>query len=202
MTHSPDLPIVTPRLRLRAFTCEDVDAVHAYRRLPEVARYLVDGPLSRETCVMAVQMRVHQTRLDEPEDRLVLAVERKADARMIGELVLILHDLTSGQGELGYVLGPDWQGRGYATEAAAALLAWAFEDFGFHRVHARCDAANIPSWRLMERLGMRREAHFRDHALIKGRWQEELVYAILAREWFAGRAGALTQRNDVPGQVA
>ena len=80
-------------------------------------------------------------------------------------------------------MSPDVQHQGLATEATAALLDLAFETFGFHRVFARCDTRNVPSYRLMERLGMRREAHFREHIMVKGAWASEYIYAMLAEDW-------------------
>jgi RimJ/RimL family protein N-acetyltransferase len=87
------------------------------------------------------------------------------------------------QGEIGFIFHPDHQGRGYATEAAAAVLAIAFGAYGLHRVFGRLEARNVASARVLEKLGMRREAHLRENEWIKGEWQSELVYAVLAREW-------------------
>jgi RimJ/RimL family protein N-acetyltransferase len=95
------------------------------------------------------------------------------------------------QAEVGWIFDPDYQGQGYATEAANAMLDLAFGPGDMHRVAARCDVRNEASWRLMERLGMRREAHFREHGLFKGRWDEEFIYALLASEWRALRAEKL-----------
>jgi RimJ/RimL family protein N-acetyltransferase len=86
-------------------------------------------------------------------------------------------------GELGFAFDPAEQGRGYATEAARAFLHVAFEDFGFHRVIGRAEARNAASARVLEKLGMRREAHLVENEWVKGEWQSELVYAILDREW-------------------
>jgi RimJ/RimL family protein N-acetyltransferase len=183
----PDYPIETERLRLRPFRRGDVDAVADYRSLPEVAKYLLDGPLSRETVTLAVQTRVAQTGFEAEGDKIFLAIERKDGTPMIGEVSLILRDLNGRQGEIGYILHPAQQRQGLATEAAAAMLALAFEGAGLHRVHARCAVANVASARLMERLGMRREAHFRQHGVVKGAWDEEFIYAILEDEWRAHR---------------
>lgn len=189
MHFEPTLPIETERLCLRAFTRGDVDAVFGYRSREDVARFLSDEPMSRQTCAEIVAMRTTQTRWAEEGDKIVLAVERLSDRAMIGEVSLILRSLSARQGELGYVFHPDAAGQGFATEAARALLALGFAAAGLHRIYARCDARNLLSWRLMERLGMRREAHFRDHALFKGQWDEELVYALLDHE-FAPRESA------------
>lgn len=188
MGFAPDLPIETERLRLRPFTRGDVDAMFAYRQRDDVARYLFDEPMSRETCAEAVQGRTMQTAWQEEGDKLILAVERKQDHAMIGEVLLILRNEVARQGELGYIFHPDYHGFGYATEAAFGLLALGFDGAGLHRIYARCDARNVSSYRLMERIGMRREAHFREHILVKGVWDEELIYAMLEDEWTARQA--------------
>ncbi|UYO00643.1 MAG: GNAT family N-acetyltransferase [Devosia sp.] len=183
-------PVMTERLRLRPFTRGDVDAVFGYRGREDVARYLFDPPLSREECALAVQQRVTQTDLVEEGDRIILAVERADDRALVGEVSLIWRSQEARQGELGWIFHPDFQGNGYASEASRCMLATAFGPADLHRVFARCDARNEPSWRLMERLGMRREAHFREHGLFKGGWDEEFYYAILRRDWVAMRASA------------
>jgi RimJ/RimL family protein N-acetyltransferase len=87
------------------------------------------------------------------------------------------------QGEVGFVITPAHQGHGYAAEAATALLALAFHDLGLHRVIGRCDPRNTASARVMERMGMRREAHFVQNEIFKGEWSDEYVYAMLATEF-------------------
>ena len=183
----PDYPIRTERLTLRPFTRGDVDAVYASRRREDVARYLFDVALSREECALAVQQRIGQVALEGDGDKIILAVELNQIASVIGEVSLILRSAAARQGEVGWSFDPDYQGQGYATEAATALLDLAFGPGDLHRVSARCDVRNGSSWRLRERLGMRREAHFREHALFKGEWDEEFVYAMLRREWLGHR---------------
>jgi RimJ/RimL family protein N-acetyltransferase len=183
MALHPVYPLRTARLHLRPFTRGDVDAVHAYRGRDDVARYLFDPPLSREECALAVQQRTTQLAIEHDGDRIILAVERVADAALVGEVSLIYRSAEARQGEIGWIFHPDHHGQGYASEAAAALIHLAFHLGDLHRIFARCDASNVGSWRLMERLGMRREAHFREHALFKGAWDEEFYYAILRREW-------------------
>ncbi len=95
-----------------------------------------------------------------------------------------------GQAEVGYVLTPAHYGHGYATEAVGVLLRLGFEDLGLHRIAARCDARNTASARVMERAGLRREAHLVQSEFVKGGWTDELIYAILRREW---------QARQVPG---
>ncbi|MEO8684541.1 MAG: GNAT family protein [Devosia sp.] len=184
----PDYPVLTERLLLRPFERGDVDAVFAYRRREDVAKYLFDVALSREECALAVQQRTGQVALETTDDKIILAVEEREGRQLIGEVSLIWRSVEARQCELGWIFNPEQHGKGFATEAARALLDLAFGPGDMHRVMARCDARNLASSRLMERLGMRREAHFREHAIVKGEWDEEFIYAILRREWL-GRPG-------------
>lgn len=185
MAFEPHYPIETERLRLRPFTRGDADAVFAYRRREDVAQYLFDGPMTHETATEVVGLRAGQFTLAAEGDKLFLAVEIPEPHAMIGEVSLIWRDAANRQGEIGYIFNPDYHGRGYATEAARVLLGLGFDRLGLHRIYARCAAANTASWKVMERLGMRREAHFREHVFVKGAWDEELIYAILEDEWRA-----------------
>jgi RimJ/RimL family protein N-acetyltransferase len=183
----PSYPLHTERLTLRPFSRGDVDAVFGYRRLDEVARYLFDVPLSREECALAIQQRIGQVALEAQDDKIILAVEQTASGTLIGEVSLIWRSVDARQGEMGWIFDPAHHGHGYATEAANAILDLAFGPGDMHRVSARCDVRNEASWRLMARLGMRREAHFREHAIFKSEWDEEYIYAILWQEWHALR---------------
>lgn len=184
----PRYPMETERLKLRPFNRGDVDAVFAYRSLPAVARYLFDDPMSHEECAEAVRLRAGQIAFAGEGDKILLAVERKADSRLIGEVSLIWRSIADEQAEIGYILHPEAQGQGHATEAAQALLAFAFGQVRLHRVYARCDARNAASAKVMARLGMREEAHLHEHAFVKGRWDEELIFSILDRDWSGAAA--------------
>jgi RimJ/RimL family protein N-acetyltransferase len=183
MPFAPNLPIETERLLLRPFTRGDVDAVFAYRQREDVARYLFDGPMSYESCAEAVQARIQQVSLAAENDRVTLAVARRDDAVLVGEITLIWRNVASQQGEVGYVFNPVFHGRGYAIEATRALVELGFSGFGLHRIYARCDPRNTASFKLMERLGMRREAHFHEQTLVRGEWTDEYIYAVLAKDW-------------------
>jgi RimJ/RimL family protein N-acetyltransferase len=193
----PDYPVLTERLRLRPFTRGDVDAVFVYRQREDVARYLFDVPLSREECALAVQQRTGQVALESTDDKIILAVDALATGELIGEVSLIWRSVETRQCELGWIFDPRHHGHGYATEAAGALLDLAFGPGDMHRAFARCDARNLASSRLMERLGMRREAHFREHMIFKGEWNEEFIYAVLRREW-RSRHEAATASSSRP----
>jgi RimJ/RimL family protein N-acetyltransferase len=176
-------PIETERLLIRPNIERDLDAVFAFQSRDDVTRYIPWYSRSREEVRQVLDARKLMTDLQKDNDALVLAVvERERDA-LIGEIYLFLTSAEHRQGEIGYLIHPDYHGQGYATEAARVALRLGFEHFGMHRIVARCDARNEPSRRVMERLGMRREAHLRENELFKGEWSDELVYAMLEWEW-------------------
>jgi RimJ/RimL family protein N-acetyltransferase len=177
--------IETERLLLRPFREADVDDLHAMRSLPEVVRYLYGEVRSRKEVEAILAERVTLTSLAEDDDSLVLAAERRADGRVIGDVALWLRSAEHRQGEIGFVFHPDVQGQGYAREAASALLDLAFSELGLHRVFGRTDPRNEASAALMRRLGMRQEAHLRENEIFKGAWGDELVFAVLEGEWKA-----------------
>ncbi len=181
-------PIETERLVLRRWHRGDIEALYEQQSDPIVARYLPRGTRTREEAEQALAARIAGRGLADDDDEISLAVERREDGRVIGDLTLWLRSAEWAQAEIGYVFSPDAAGRGFATEAARALVGVAFDALGAHRVYARADARNVGSTRLLERLGMRCEARFRENQIFKGAWCEEVVYAVLASEWPALRA--------------
>ncbi len=150
-------------------------------------RHLYRGVRSREEVRQALARRMEQDRLEAEGDKLLLAIAPRESGALIGDVNLRWLSEEHGTGEFGFVLHPDYHGRGLAREAAAVVLKIGFEDLGLHRIIGRCDARNSPSARLMERLGMRREAHFRENEIVKGERCDEYAYAMLAAEWAGDR---------------
>lgn len=179
----PSYPLLTERLLLRPFVADDLDALHAIQRRTDIARYLYISPRTRAQVREVLAERMTWTKLEKEGDALLLAVEERQSEAMIGDVILIWLSEPHRQGEIGYVFHPDVQGRGYATEASRVLLRIGFADLGLHRIIGRADARNRASTRVMEKLGMRHEAHFRENEFIKGEWTDEIVYAMLAAEW-------------------
>ena len=180
-------PYETERLILRPFTPADVEAVHGYQSLEVVARYQMWEPRTRDQVTTELAKWISQS----PDDpSMSYAVTLKETGALIGDVSLMHRDKEARQGEIGYSFNPEFAGHGYATEAAAALLQLGFGELKLHRIFGRCDARNEPSWRVMERIGMRREAHFREHAIFKGDWDEEFYCAMLSSEWAELRRGA------------
>lgn len=180
MTSAPLLPIRTERLVLRPWRDADVDATLAYYADPEVARHLLEAPWTREVAVARVAERVGRTGLDTPRRALALVVEH--EGQVVGDVALWVTDETGAKGEVGWVFRPDVAGRGFATEAARALIDHAFDHYGMHRVVAELDARNSASAALCKRLGMRLEATHLEDLFSKGEWTDSLVYAVLASE--------------------
>ncbi len=183
----PDFPLRTARLTLRPYVCGDLDALYDIQSRPEVTRYLMYDTRDREQVRGILRARI---RAAGPErDAVDLAVVLPDSGTLIGDVALFLRNPEHRQGEIGYVFHPDYGGRGYATEAARVLLGLGFDDYGLHRIVGRIDARNTASARVLERLGMRREAHFVENEIVKGEWTDEVVYAMLEDEWRAKQAG-------------
>jgi RimJ/RimL family protein N-acetyltransferase len=113
------------------------------------------------------------THLTKDGDVLILAVEIQQTSRLIGDVDLTWTSVECRQGEVGVMLHPDGQGKGYAAEAVAALLRLAFEDLDLHRVVGRTDARNSAAAACMRRLGMRQEAHFHHLGIANGEWYDD-----------------------------
>lgn len=178
-------PLRTRRLTLRAATSEDAELTWAYRQLPDVNEWLTGTPDTYDG---------YLTQFAAPDRLATTVIVTRHDGTVIGDFMLRRHDAwaqaavatqAAGQEvELGWVLDPTHAGHGYATEAVEGLLRHSFEELRVHRVVASCFVANDASWRLMERLGMRREAHTRRDALHRsGQWLDSFGYALLADEW-------------------
>lgn len=177
----PWFPIRTARLLLREFRGGDVEDVHVYAADAAVARFMDWGPNAREQTVEFMQRKLEEQALW-PRDEVTLAVEHLADARVIGSIRLAVSDRPNLTGDFGYSFNSAYWRQGYATEASRALIDVGFKVLGLHRIWAECDTQNVGSWGVMEKLGMRREAHIRDGKLIKGVWRDRYLYALLAGE--------------------
>ena len=177
-------PLRTERLVIRALTTDDIERHHLIFSDPEVVRYLYSEPFDRDT---AYEHLARRSMVDLPGEGewINFGVEREGEGVLIGELAMGYISETHKHYEVGYVFDAAYAGRGYATEGAALLVELAFSGFGAHRVSGRLDARNVASARVLEKLGMRREAHFIENEFVKGEWTDELAYAVLASEWRA-----------------
>jgi RimJ/RimL family protein N-acetyltransferase len=176
----PIKPLETERLRLRRFRPDDWEAIYAYASDAATNFYLREGEITEE------ELRAWVT-TQSVDEEVAYAVVVKPDDAPIGHLIFRPEPIPCTY-EIGWVLHERSRGQGYATEAARARLDYGFTTLGLHRVIATCQPENVASWRVMERLGMRREAHFRQSIPRNdGTWWDEYVYAILLAEWNAMR---------------
>jgi len=171
----------TPRLVLRRFRPDDAPALAAYRSDPQVARYQSwAAPVS----LAVASVLVDALAAGDPDvpGWFQYAVELRSAPGLIGDVGVNLHD-NRMQAEIGFTLAAAYQGRGYATEAVRRVLDHLFTDRGLHRVSAECDARNVRSARLLERVGFRREGHRVANTWTKGEWTDDLLFGLLAEHW-------------------
>ena len=153
------------------------------RSREDVTRWLYYGPPTEEQTRAWIEGVLARP----PETGTVFVVELRESGELVGHLTMSI-DPEHRQGEIGFIFHPAHQGRGYATEASRALVAHAFEHYDLHRIYGRLEPRNEASAGVLEKLGMRREAHLIENEWVKGEWQSEVVYALLAREWSASSA--------------
>lgn len=181
-------PLHTERLTLRPATVDDTDVTWKFRQLDSVNEWLTGCPtdIAGYRDLFADPKRLATT--------VVIQLGHRHDTEVIGDFMLRREDAWAQlevadqargmQAELGWVLDPAHRGHGYATEAVRELLRYSFQDLGVRRVVANCFLDNDTSWRLMERVGMRRETHsLRESLHRSGRWLDTVAYALLEDEW-------------------
>lgn len=173
----------TPRLCLRRFRESDAEAFADYRSDPAVARYQGwDAPYPLEQASRFVSAMATEP-ADVPGEWLQIAVALAADGVLVGDCAFASQVQEPRTVEIGFTIAPEHQGRGYAREAVSSLLRYLFEHLGKHRVIASCDPRNAPSVKVLEALGLRREGHMLESTWAKGEWADDLLFAILRREW-------------------
>lgn len=175
------LPHKTKRLTLRWFTAEDFPAYADYHSRPDVYQYLYSSPPEGNALQEQFNKIVRHVFVEDGDAFHLAVVNENED--IVGEVLLKLASKEARQAEVGYIFHPDFAGNGYATEAVRAIIDLGFERLGFHRIFARLDTQNLGSVGVVERLGLRREAHLVENDCFNGAWGDEYIYAILAREW-------------------
>jgi RimJ/RimL family protein N-acetyltransferase len=184
----PDWPLDTERLVLRPYEERDFDALYAMQSDAEAARWLYNEPRDLAEVRDLLGRKIAGSEWREEGDWLSGAVVLRESGDVVGDLSLHWVSKEHRTGEIGFMFDPARQRHGYATEAARAVLRLAFEDFALHRVIGRAEPRNVASTRVLEKLGMRREALLVENEWVKGEWQSEVVYALLDREWSVASA--------------
>jgi RimJ/RimL family protein N-acetyltransferase len=182
------------RLVIRRLRDDDLEPLLAYRNLPEVAWMQLWESYSTEEA----RGLINGCKVVEPftaNDSFQFAVALRGSDELIGDLYFKM-DEAGKQAEIGYTFDPRFQGQGLATEAVRKLLDYAFREKGLHRIYGITDPRNLPSIKLMRRLGMRQEAHFKDSLWFKGAWADDVAFAILHSEWLEQAVNAAKHQKD------
>jgi RimJ/RimL family protein N-acetyltransferase len=178
--------IESARLILRRMRATDLEIFMAYRNDSRIARLQGWEAFTKEESVSFLEDQQSRAAFL-PGQWLQIAITLKPAQSLIGDCALKIHLEDPRQATIGITLAHGFHGQGFALEAAATLLNYAFEELGLHRVRADTDPQNTAAWRLLERLGMRREGHLKQSLWFKGRWTDEYFYAILKQEWLSCR---------------
>ena len=178
------MQLATDRLILRELAERDAARIFAIEAVAEVGRFLSRFATSEADALEYVRGVIVEAQLL-PRQVFDFAITERGDDRLVGRCGMRRGDAEPRDAMLWYVLDPAVQGRGYATEAARAVLAYAFGELRLHRVWADADPRNPASLGVMQRLGMREEAHHLENVCIRGEWCDSVIYAMLRREWEA-----------------
>lgn len=175
-------PIYTERLIIRPLLIADLDAVLAITGLAETYSYIPEEPMNELAARNMIERGQNIPNLNDlPPDIAVTLTQTK---ELIGLLSFNTISSRFRAVEIGWMFHTAHRGRGYASEAAHAVMNYSFSTLGLHRIIATCDPRNVPSVRIMEKLGMRREAEFVDSVVLDdGEWHNEYFYAITEKEW-------------------
>lgn len=177
----PTPALSTARLRLRPFTDDDADQLYVLHSSADVMRYWDsprwDDPASAQRFVATCR------RIADEGTGARVALDRAADGAFVGWCALTEWDPDFRSASLGYALDPAAWGRGYATEAAHALLEWAFDALDLNRVQAETDTRNVASARVLQKVGFVREGTLREQCVVDGDVSDTWVFGLLRREW-------------------
>ena len=181
---SPRLPqpeLSSPRLRLREVRDGDAAALFAIHSDARVMRYW-SYPAWTELA-QAEQKIADIQRQRREEDILIWAIADATSDLLIGSSAVFYLNLEQGRAEIGYSLHPDWQGRGLASEALQLVLGYVFNNLGLRRIEADIDPRNLPSCRLVERLGFVREGLLRERWHVNGEICDSAIYGLLSKDF-------------------
>ncbi len=184
MTDSSSLPMEVGELRIRRLKADDAAELLELYSFPSVSEFEIWGPWNSDF-VEATLCSQAEIQPGDPGVALMLAVELVSEQKLIGEVQLTIHSIDNGQAEIGFSFHPNYCRRGFATKAVNAVLRYGFTTLDLHRIIANVDVRNDRSCRLLERIGMRREAHFLHVMRHEEKWIDDYVYALLEHEWKA-----------------
>jgi RimJ/RimL family protein N-acetyltransferase len=176
------MQLATARLRLDLLRAQDAEALFACRADPAVARFQGWCPVDVAEVRRFIQAQPAEA---VPAGWFQRAIRLPTDGRLVGDLGLNLPQDSTGAVEFGISIAPAWQRRGYASEVLRGVFDHVFGQLGRHRIRASVDPRNLASMAMLRGLGMRQEAHQRESLWLRGEWVDDVIFALLAREWSA-----------------
>ena len=173
----------TSRLSLQPLELGHAEDLLNYRSDAEINKYQGWIPDSIEGVRDFIKNKVATT-FDIPDTWFQFAIITKEDKKLVGDLGVHFIDEDNTQAELGCSLDKQYHGNGFALEAMNAVIDYLFNTLNKHRIHASVDPRNISSVKLIDNLGFRKEAHFRESLFLNNEWVDDVIYAQLKSEWF------------------
>lgn len=187
--------ILTERLALRDLEVSDTQRIFEYRSRPEVSRFQSWGTQSADGIQLYLR-DLSKTEPGRPGSWYQIGIILRSSGELIGDCGFQVLETEPRQADVGIALAPEFQGRGYATETLRALLDYLLVALGKDRVFGSVDPRNVRSMRLLQRVGMRKEAHRVKSLWFKGEWVDDAIFAITASEWKSTLNNAPNRRTD------
>lgn len=176
------MELITERLILRDFKADDWPAVLAYQSHPDYLRYYDWTGRTPEEVQEFIGMFLRQQE-QQPRYKFQFAVTLKENGQLIGNCGIRKDSYEDTQADIGYEFAPEYWGKGYATEAARAVIRYGFSEMRVHRIWSWCVPDNVGSANVLRKVGMRQEGHLRETDYYKGRWWDRLLFGMLESEW-------------------
>lgn len=171
----------TERLIIKPITIGDKDEIFEYRRDTETNKYQGWIPETIEDVEVFIGNTSKQ--INVPETWFQFVIVDKETQKIVGDLGIHFIDPENEQAEIGCTLNKDYQNKGFATESVRKVIDYLFKELNKHRIIASIDPENKNSIRLVERIGFRKEAHFVESLFINGKWVDDLIYALIEKDW-------------------
>lgn len=169
-------------ISLREFQFDDWKEVHLYASQERACIYQPWGP-NNEDETKAFVKKIIEDAQEDLRTRFAFAVTVQEESKVIGAVEINIRNVKNRNGEISYIINPNYWRNGYATEASRYLLQFGFTKLKLHRIFATCDPRNIASSKVLEKIGMKYEGRMRENLLIKDGWRDSLLYSVLENEW-------------------
>ena len=169
--------VETTRIKLRDYTEGDWEFVHEYAQCPDFCKFQSWGPNTVADTKSFIQLVIERTK-EVPREHFDLAVIEKVSGKFIGGCDIRYSSKDKQVGSIGHAINPSYQNQGFATEAGKLLLKFGFMTMGLKKITASCDALNLPSKRVLEKLGMNEERIIKGHFKQKGKIRNSCIFSL------------------------